>query len=367
MLRKTSDRAKFFSAASHLTGPGGGTSWEGFGPDMTGAEEKYGDGLRAGRRVLEGELKGLEHLLRRIEAPLAEALALLLPCPRKIIVCGVGKSGHVGRKIAATLNSTGSRSVFLHPCEALHGDLGVYEDGDPVLLLSKSGSSEEILRLLPFFKKNRSPLIAILGNRHNPIALQADVLFDIAVGVESDPLGVVPTTSALLTLAVGDAIACALMAERRFSQKNFVTFHPAGQIGRNLLLQVRDVMHPLPRVAGVPAEAPLRELVIAMTEYPLGAALVLEKKGENHRLLGIITDGDIRRLLREGRDIDRATAGQIMSRHFRFIAPDRSLGEAVSLMEEGDSQVHVLPVIAGEPGDNTALGLLRLHDAYRHH
>ncbi|MDR3143826.1 MAG: KpsF/GutQ family sugar-phosphate isomerase [Puniceicoccales bacterium] len=324
--------------------------------------ERNGAGIRAGRCVLQGEIEGLNRLLTRIEEPLAATLALLGSSRRKILVCGVGKSGHIGRKIAATLNSTGHRSVFLHPCEALHGDLGIYEAGDPILLLSKSGSSEELLRLIPFFKQHHSPLIAILGNSHNPIVRYADIVFDTGVGPEGDPLGLVPTTSAVLSLAVGDAIACALMAEHPFSRQDFAQIHPAGQLGRNLLLQVRELMHPLKAVAHGRRDSSLRHVVIAMTERPLGAALILDGV---ERLIGLITDGDIRRFLQEGQDIDRTTAEQIMCRHFRFIGPECSLGEAIDLMEEGPSQVQVLPVLSRDGENHEVLGLLRLHDAYR--
>jgi arabinose-5-phosphate isomerase len=321
------------------------------------------DSLQAGKHVLEREINGLQQLLLHIEEPLSAAVNLLSSCQQKIIVCGIGKSGHIGRKIAATLSSTGSRSIFLHPCEALHGDLGLYEAGDPVLLLSKSGRSEEIMRLIPIFKQHRSPIISILGNSCNPIAEHSDIIFDIAISAEGDPLGTVPTISALLTLAVGDAITCALMAERNFSAQDFVQFHPAGQIGRNLLLKVQDVMHPLHTVACVRENSPLRHIVVAMTKFPLGAALVVNEK----QLLGIITDGDIRRLLQEGHNIDKVTANDIMNHHFRFITPERSLGEAVGLMEEGASQVNILPVISGDLENNAALGLIRLHDVHQRH
>ncbi|MDR2420459.1 MAG: KpsF/GutQ family sugar-phosphate isomerase [Puniceicoccales bacterium] len=321
------------------------------------------DSLQAGKHVLKCEIDGLQRLLLRIEEPLSATINLLSSCQQKIIVCGIGKSGHIGRKIAATLSSTGSRAIFLHPCEALHGDLGLYEAGDPVLLLSKSGRSEEIMQLIPIFKQYRSPIIAILGNNHNPIAEHSDIIFDINTSSEGDPLGTVPTISSLLTLAVGDAITCALMAEREFSTEDFIQFHPAGQIGRNLLLKVQDVMHPLHAVACVRENSLMRHTVIAMTKFPLGAALILNEK----QVLGIITDGDIRRLLQRGHNIDTVTAADIMSRHFRFITPERSLGEAVGLMEEGVSQVTVLPVISGDLEHNTALGLIRLHDVYQRH
>ncbi|MDR0444770.1 MAG: KpsF/GutQ family sugar-phosphate isomerase [Puniceicoccales bacterium] len=320
------------------------------------------ENIQAGKHVLQCELKGLEQLLQSIEEPLAKTLALLSSCNRKIIVCGIGKSGHIGHKIVATLNSIGMRSIFLHPCEALHGDLGVYEPGDPVILISKSGNSEEIMRLIPLFKHHKSPIISILGNGNNPIASHSDVLFNTAVTSEGDPLGIIPTTSSLLALAAGDAIACALIAQRKFSRKDFGQFHPAGQIGRNLLLRVRDVMHPLKNTACVRETSPLRDVVVEMTEFSLGAALVLEK--EQH-LIGIITDGDIRRFLKDGHNIDITDARSVMNRNFRFISPDDCLGEAIRVMEEGSSQVHVLPVINGDLVSNLALGLIRLHDTYQ--
>jgi arabinose-5-phosphate isomerase len=322
------------------------------------------ESIHAGKHVLQCGLKGLEQLLQSIEQPLAETLTLLSSRNQKIIICGIGKSGYIGRKIVATLNSIGRHSIFLHPCEALHGDLGVYESGDPVIFISKSGNSEEIMRLIPLFKYHKSPIISILGNSNNPIASYSDVLFNTAVTSEGDPLGIIPTTSALLALAVGDAIVCSLIAQRKFSRKDFEQFHPAGQIGRNLLLRVRDVMHLLKNTACVRETSALRDVVIAMTEFPLGAALVLN---ETRHLVGIITDGDIRRSLKDGHNIDITDAKSVMNRNFRFIAPDDCLGEAIRVMEEGSLQVYVLPVISGDLESNLVLGLIRLHDIYQKH
>jgi arabinose-5-phosphate isomerase len=302
----------------------------------------------------------LASIKKNIAEPLGKVLPILCNQSIKVIVCGMGKSGYIAQKISATFNSIGVRSVFLHPAEAAHGDLGIYTPGDPSIMISKSGSTEEILRLLPVLKRFKSPIISIVGDANSPLAKSSDFMFDINVKIEGDPLGIIPTTSAILSLAVGDAIACGIMNATGFSKNDFACLHPGGQLGRNLLLSVGDIMHRPTEVAMVKRDSPLRDILIAMTKYPLGAAVVTD---DSVHMLGLITDGDIRRALQRNLSMDEIVANDIMTTMPRRISENDCLGEALRIMENGPSQVYILPVI--DKNDARFVGLLRLHDAYQ--
>ncbi|MDR3317564.1 MAG: KpsF/GutQ family sugar-phosphate isomerase [Puniceicoccales bacterium] len=321
--------------------------------------ESIESAIEAAEIVLKSEESIIHHLQLTIQPPLRKVLNILLPHKGNVIVSGMGKSGYIAQKIAATLTSTGTRALYLHPVDALHGDLGIYTQCDPSIILSKSGSSEEILRLIPLLKQFHSKIIAITAKKDSILAHHADVLIDIGIHSENDPIGMVPTTSTVASLAVGDAIACALMKAKGFTKKDFAAIHPAGQIGRNLLLSVKDIMTPLNNVACLEGNESLREVVISMTEKPQGAALILKK---NNLLSGIITEGDVRRALKNNKSIDKIFAKDIMTATPRTVGSSVVLGEALAVMESKGSPVYVLPVV-----DDThhALGLLRLHDAYK--
>ncbi|KRP09334.1 MAG: hypothetical protein ABR95_01950, partial [Sphingobacteriales bacterium BACL12 MAG-120813-bin55] len=272
------------------------------------------------------------------------------------IICGIGKSGAIAQKLTATLCSTGTRAVFLHAAEAVHGDLGVYTPGDPVILISKSGATPEMVRLIPWFKENNSVVIAIIGNLNSPIAEQADYVLNASVEREADPLNLAPTASSTVALALGDALAVALMEARKFTAEDFARNHPGGQLGRNLLLKVRDVMHPLETVAVLPKDAGFRDLILALSSHNLGAACIIE----NRQLLGIVTDGDIRRSLLHASSTDAIKVADIMTEKPVFTTPDATLREAIEIMENRPSQISVLPVL-----ENTiCVGLVRIHDIY---
>lgn len=310
------------------------------------------------REVLAAEAQALNRAAERLDKRLVEAAELIIAHPGKVVVSGMGKSGLIGQKIAATLCSTGTPAVFLHPAEALHGDLGIYQKGDPTLLLSKSGSTAELLHLLPMLRQFRSPVIAIVGQAHSPLAEKADIVLEGIVEREADPLALVPTTSTTLSLAIGDALACVLMKARGFKPEDFARFHPGGQLGRNLLLHVADVMRKRHEVAVVAPGTPMREVVIAMTRFPHGAACVLA--GET--LAGIVTDGDIRRALQANEDIRGLRAENLMTPRPICVNDSDMLAEALHIMEDRPSQISVLPVLdAGQK----LVGLLRLHDAYQ--
>lgn len=312
------------------------------------------------KHLLEIESNALKTASDSLGDSFENALKIILNHNGKIMVCGMGKSGHIARKVAATFASIGQQAVFLHPSEAAHGDLGVYSPGDPTIFLSKSGSSDELLRLVPTLKMFHSPIIAIVGNMKSQIAETADIVIDISFAQEADPLHMVPTTSAIVSLAIGDALAVEIMHARGVSSSDFARYHPAGQLGRNLLLKVSDVMHKLDECACVSNTDTLRNVVIAMTNFPLGAAVVLEN---NSKLIGIITDGDIRRSLQKRVNIDELLVKDVIVNNPQVISKDANLGEAISIMENRSSQISVLPVM---DSSNCVVGLIRLHDAYRH-
>lgn len=322
------------------------------------SESDKDEWLRSARAAMEIEAVSVARAAARLDGELPKAVELILAHSGKLVVTGIGKSGHIARKIAATLCSTGTSAVFLHPAEAMHGDLGIYTPGDPTILLSKNGASVELLSLCPMLRHFRSPLIGILGNSSSPLAAEMDVLLDASVEREADPHNLAPTASAVTALAIGHALAVALMRAKNFTPEQFGQFHPGGQLGRNLSLSVRTAMHTDDEFAMVAPDASLREAIIAMTRRPLGAACVVAADGT---LAGLITDGDIRRALTSHDDIRCLRAADAMTKRPITIAPDATLGEALELMERRSSQISALPVVGA---DGKALGLLRLHDVF---
>ena len=311
-------------------------------------------------QVLKLEGKELLAAAERISESIVEASKIINNHSGKVVLCGMGKSGLIAQKIAATLCSIGNKAVFLHAAEAAHGDLGVYAPGDPTILISKSGATEEMLRLIPILREFNSPLIGILGNMNSPLVRKVDIVLDASVTKEADPLGIVPTSSTTLTLAIGDAITGVLMRQREFNHDDFARLHPAGDLGRRLRLMVENIMQSINEVAVVEQNDSLRKIVIEMTKKPQGAALVVDKQ---HQLLGIITEGDLRRSLAEGKDIDKITAVDLMTSNPIAINIKSPLKDAMILMEDRKSQISVLPVVNDD--GKTCAGLLRLHDIYQ--
>ena len=298
----------------------------------------------------------------RVGPALLHATRLIFAHKGKVVVTGVGKSGHVSRHLAATLQSTGTPAVFLHAAEAAHGDLGVCQPGDPVLLISKSGSTTELLALAQPLRSMACPMIGILGNTASPLAREVSIVLDASVQREADPAGFTPTASALLAMATGHALAIALMQARGFGKEDFLHLHGGGQLGRNLSLTVQEVMHAGENVAWVSPETPLRQVVIAMSEKSLGAACVTDPAGT---LAGLVTDGDLRRALQRHDDIRPLRAEHVMTRSPVSVNPTALLHDALCLMEDRPRQISVLPVV--DPSTLKCLGLLRLHDIYRGH
>jgi arabinose-5-phosphate isomerase len=313
------------------------------------------DAARAAMRIESDSIAGAAD---RLDDSLIRAVDIVLGHAGKIIVTGIGKSGHIARKMVATFCSTGTAAVFLHPAEAVHGDLGIYTPGDPTILISRSGATAELQALVPTLRGFRSPLIGILGSTEGPLAAQLDVLLDARVEREADPHNLAPTASAVTALALGHALAIALMCARDFTAEEFGRFHPGGQLGRNLKIDVGSAMHTGDAVAFVAPETPLKEVIIAMTRRPMGAACVVAADGT---LAGLLTDGDLRRALATNDDIRSLTAVDAMTSKPITIGPDATLGQALELMERRSSQISVVPVV-DEGG--RALGLLRIHDVY---
>ncbi len=314
--------------------------------------------VEAARRVLEFESLQIQRSIALLDAQFDNAVDSILECKGKVVVCGIGKSGSVAQKVTATLCSTGTEAVFLHAAEAIHGDIGIYRRGDIVVFFTKSGTTAEMLQLIPFFKERESKIIAVTGNMHSPVARQSDFIINASVEREADTLNLAPTASSTVALALGDALAVALMHARGFGERDFARLHPGGQLGKNLLLKVSDVMHPTQHIATVDTTTSLRDVIIAMTKHNLGAACVVDADGS---FAGIITDGDVRRILIHTTDINSISAQSMMTANPVTVAPDAPLKVAVDLMENRSSQLSVLPVIdAGK-----LMGLIRIHDVYQ--
>jgi arabinose-5-phosphate isomerase len=323
-------------------------------PKLSREQERL---MAVARAAMEIEAQSILAASTRLEQNLLHAVALITDHRGKVIVTGIGKSGHIARKLAATLRSTGTPAVFLHPAEAAHGDLGVCQPGDPVLMISKSGSAGELLELIPALRELRVSLIGILGNTQSPLAREMDVVFDASVQREADPGGFTPTSSTAVALAIGDALAVALMEARGFTADHFSRFHAGGQLGRNLRLRVKDVMHSGDEVAWVMPADSLKHVVIAMSKRALGAACVI---GPGGLFAGLVTDGDVRRALQAHDDIRMLTAADVMTKSPVSVSPDALVHDALGLMEDRPSQISVLPVLEG----NQCLGLIRLHDIW---
>lgn len=289
------------------------------------------------------------------------ALQLLSECQGKIIVIGVGKSGIIAQKIAGTLRSIGTVAVFLHPCDALHGDLGVFTAPDVALLLSNSGETEEILTIIPHLKRRRIPIIAIVGNLSSSLAREADVILDSTIEREICPLNLAPTTSTTVALAIGDALAMALMRLNKITPEHFAYNHPAGRLGKRLTLTVRDLMHHGAEHPTASPDASWIEVVSTISQGRLGAVNIVDDTG---RLVGLITDGDLRRWVEKTTpaELEHLYASQIMTNAPITVTPDVMAYEALKLMENRPSQISVLPVIQH---DATCVGLLHLHDIIR--
>ncbi len=283
-----------------------------------------------GRAVIELEAEAVAALSARIDEGFARACQLMLACAGRVVVVGMGKSGHIGGKIAATLASTGTPAFFVHPGEASHGDLGMITPPDVVIAISNSGETAEILTILPMIKRMGAKLISLTGNPQSSLARQADVNLNVGVAIEACPLNLAPTSSTTATLVMGDALAVALLKSRGFTPDDFARSHPGGKLGRRLLLYVSDIMHAGDRIPLVPEDASLREALLEMTGKGLGMTGVIAPDG---RLRGIYTDGDLRRTLNKGIDVYNAGIAEVMTRNPKTTHADKLAAETVQLMQ----------------------------------
>ena len=311
----------------------------------------------SGVSVIETEARALSALVARVDGKFASACRLMLSCRGRVVVTGMGKSGHVARKIAATLASAGTPAFFLHPGEASHGDLGMITTADVVLALSNSGETGEILTILPIIKRLGIPLVALTGNDRSRLANEADVHIDVGVEQEACPLGLAPTASTTAALAMGDALAIALLEARGFSAEDFARSHPGGRLGRRLLLHIGDVMHTGADVPKVDAGQAVSSALVEMTRSRLGMAAVVDA---GDRVLGVFTDGDLRRALENDVDMKRMRIGEVMTRDCVTVTAQMLAAEAVNLMQQ--RAISALPVV-----DDTGrlVGALNMHDLLR--
>ncbi len=313
--------------------------------------------LALARRVLAIEADAISKVSERLDASFAQAVGLVLACHGRVIVSGIGKSGHIARKIAATMASTGTPAYFVHAAEAVHGDLGMIARDDVLIALSNSGENDELLTIVPLVKRQGGKLIAITGNPDSALAKEADVHLDARVDEEACPLNLAPTASTTAALALGDALAVALLDARGFDAKDFARSHPGGALGRKLLTHVRDVMQAAERVASVGTDTAIPAVLAAMSRGGMGMVAVLDGAG---KLAGIFTDGDLRRALEKLGDLRPIAVGDIMSRDPRTIGPERLAVEAVEMMER--HKVNQLLVIDAA---GRLAGALNMHDLFR--
>lgn len=310
-----------------------------------------------GREVIETEALMVSNLSRRINADFAKACEYLRQCQGRIIVIGVGKSGHICKKIAATFASTGSPAFFVHPSEAKHGDIGMITRKDVVIALSNSGESEEIISILPFIKRFGIPLISLTGNPGSTLAKTATINLDVSVEKEACPLGLAPTSSTTVALVMGDALAMALLQMRGFTENDFALSHPGGALGRRLLLTVDELMHKDQDIPVISTKATLKEALIEMTQKKLGMTTIVD---ENGQLSGIFTDGDVRRALDKNVDVHQTKIHEIMSKNPRTIQRDILAAEALHMMEQ--FKITSLVVVSEK---KIPLGVVHIHDILR--
>ncbi|MEK6712980.1 MAG: KpsF/GutQ family sugar-phosphate isomerase, partial [Nitrospirota bacterium] len=290
--------------------------------------------IETGKKVLDIEARAIDSLKARLNHSFSDAISLLYNCKGRVVVTGMGKSGLIGKKISATFASTGTPSFFLHPADGIHGDIGMIMQNDVILAISNSGETDELIALLPVFKKMTMQIICMTGKVASTLSNNSDVVLDVSIKEEACPMNLVPTASTTVALAMGDALAVALLDKRGFRKEDFALFHPGGALGRRLILHVEDIMHTGETVPVVYKGSYLKDVIYEMTSKKLGVTTVLD---DNNRLLGIITDGDLRRLLEKetgsGNDIFKLTAGEIAIKNPRVIQKDALAVSAVQIME----------------------------------
>ena len=310
--------------------------------------------IESAQRTIRMERDAIDALLQRLGEDFQRACDLLLACRGRVVVTGMGKSGHVGNKIAATLASTGTPALFVHPAEASHGDMGMITPQDAVIALSNSGTTREVVTLLPLLKRLGVPLVSMTGDAQSLLARTAEANLDVGVAQEACPLGLAPTSSTTAALVMGDALAIALLEARGFTAEDFAFSHPGGALGRRLLLKVADVMHTGAAIPSVPAGTPLPNALLEMSAKGLGMTTVLDPEGI---LQGLFTDGDLRRAIDHGVDLHHTDIGEVMTANPKTIDSELLAAQALKIME--DSKITALVVTDDQ---QRPVGVLHLHD-----
>lgn len=316
-----------------------------------------GDAISVARQVLDIEARAIQHLITRLDASFSDAVAMIMACRGRVVVSGIGKSGHVARKISSTLASTGTPAFFVHPAEASHGDLGMVTRDDVFIGLSNSGESSELLAIVPVLKRQGAKLIAMTGSAGSSLAVQSDVHLYAGVEMEACPLNLAPTASTTAALALGDALAVALMRARGFTRDEFALSHPGGTLGRRLLTLVSDVMRTGQAIPSVKENVSIMEAMLEMSRGAMGMTAIVDSA---RRVTAIFTDGDLRRAIEKGIDLRVTPITQVMTVGPRTISPDRLAAEAVEIMERG--KVNQLLVV---DADGVLVGALNMHDLFR--
>lgn len=310
--------------------------------------------LDSAKKALNYEIEALKEAVNNLDDNFTKAVELILKSSGRLIVSGMGKSGLIGNKISATLSSTGTPSLFLHPAEALHGDLGMVTEDDIVLLLSNSGETDEIIRIVPFIRRIGAKIIAMVGNLDSSLAKNSDIVINSFVSREACPLNLAPTSSTTVSLALGDALACALIEARGFKEKDFARFHPSGSLGRKFIA-VKDLMHSGDSIPLVAPNEILREAVVKMSHGGFGALVIT---GNDHKLLGVFTDGDLRRFFEKSKEVDLdIPISNVMTANPKRVTATRLAMEALKIME--DKAITSLPVVDNQ---DKVVGFLHLHD-----
>lgn len=315
------------------------------------------DFVTQGKRVLDIERAAIDDLYDSVNEHFAEACKIMLACKGRVIVTGMGKSGHIGNKIAATLASTGTPAFFVHPGEASHGDLGMITSQDVVLAMSNSGETQEVLSIIPVIKRLGVPLISLTGNKNSTLARLADVHITVAVSEEACPLGLAPTASTTASLVMGDALAVALLNARGFTADDFALSHPGGSLGRRLLLRVSDLMHQGERLPKVRQDDIISDALLEMSRKGLGMTAIVD---DQDLLLGIFTDGDLRRILDQQIDIHHTPISSVMTARCTTVRPEALAAEALKIME--DKKINGLLVVNQQ---HTPVGAFNMHDLLR--
>lgn len=317
---------------------------------------KHNEIIAAARRVIQIEAEAVEALGARLDESFARAVEMVLACSGRVVVTGMGKSGLICQKMAATMASTGTPTIFLHPAEGVHGDLGMLMKGDVVIAVSNSGETEEITRILPIIKRMGLPLVAMAGNPGSTLARAGDVFLDISIKEEACPLQLAPTASTTVTLAMGDALAVALLLQRGFKEEDFALYHPGGSLGKRLLLRVEDLMHAGDDVPTVNASTLLKDALYVISSKKLGITGVVDDNGD---LIGVFTDGDLRRKIEQGIEVLNRPIGEIMAGKPKRILRTNLAAKSLQRMEE--HQITSLFVFESEESDKP-VGIIHLHD-----